>query len=190
MWRGGVLACLFCGTLALASASHAQPRSNHSDYPNKPIRIINTTSAGGPAEQVARIMGQRLTEAWGQQVVVDNRAGAAGTIGAEIVARAAPDGYTLLLGAGIPFGALNNIAQLVEHPQVKARGSMVDIDHPKIGKTRVVGPVAKLSETPATIRSLSPSLGEHTAEVLRDFLGMDAAAIAGLRADGVIAAEK
>jgi crotonobetainyl-CoA:carnitine CoA-transferase CaiB-like acyl-CoA transferase len=66
----------------------------------------------------------------------------------------------------------------------------VDIDHPKIGKTRVVGPVAKLSETPATIRSLSPSLGEHTAEVLRDFLGMDAAAIAGLRADGVIAAEK
>ena len=99
MWRGGVLACLFCGTLALASASHAQPRSNHSDYPNKPIRIINTTSAGGPAEQVARIMGQRLTEAWGQQVVVDNRAGAAGTIGAEIVARAAPDGYTLLLSS-------------------------------------------------------------------------------------------
>ena len=93
----------------------------------------------------------------------------------------------VLLGSGIPFGALNNIAQLVEHPQVKARGSMVDIDHPKIGKTRVVGPVAKLSETPATIRSLSPSLGEHTAEVLHDFLGLTTEAIAALRVDGVIA---
>ena len=112
------------------------------------------------------------------------------TLQAIFMERTFEEWETLLLGAGIPFGALNNIAQLVEHPQVKARGSMVDIDHPKIGKTRVVGPVAKLSETPATIRSLSPSLGEHTAEVLRDFLGMDAAAIAGLRADGVIAAEK
>ncbi len=92
-----------------------------------------------------------------------------------------------LLGSGIPFGALNNIAQLVEHPQVKARGSMVDIDHPKIGKTQIVGPVAKLSETPGTIRSMSPSLGQHTAEVLREFLGMTPEAIAELRTDGVIA---
>jgi crotonobetainyl-CoA:carnitine CoA-transferase CaiB-like acyl-CoA transferase len=92
----------------------------------------------------------------------------------------------ILLGSGIPFGALNNIAQVAEHPQVKARGSLIDIDHPKIGKTRVVGPVAKLSETPATIRSLSPALGEHTEEVLRDFLGLSPEAIAGLRAAGVI----
>lgn len=92
----------------------------------------------------------------------------------------------ILLGSGIPFGALNNIAQVAEHPQVKARGSLIDIDHPKIGKTQVVGPVAKLSETPATIRSLSPALGEHTEEVLRDFLNMTPAAIAELRAAGVI----
>ena len=69
-------------------------------YPVKPIRIINTTSAGGPAELTARLVGQKFTEAWGQQVVVDTRTGAAGTIGAEMVARAAPDGYTLLLGSG------------------------------------------------------------------------------------------
>jgi tripartite-type tricarboxylate transporter receptor subunit TctC len=69
-------------------------------YPSKPIRIINTTSAGGPAELTARLLGQKFTEAWGQQVVVDTRTGAAGTIGAEMVARAAPDGYTLLLGSG------------------------------------------------------------------------------------------
>ncbi len=119
-----------------------------------------------------------------------NRTALIETLQAIFMERTFEEWEAVLLGSGIPFGALNNIAQLVEHPQVKARGSMVDIDHPKIGKTRVVGPVAKLSETPATIRRLSPSLGEHTAEVLRDLLGMDAAAIAALRADGVIATEK
>ena len=93
----------------------------------------------------------------------------------------------ILLGAGIPFGALNNLAQVVEHPQVKARGSLVEIDHPKVGRVKVVGPVAKLSETPATIRSPSPSLGEHTEEVLRDFLNLSPDAIAELRNAGVIA---
>jgi crotonobetainyl-CoA:carnitine CoA-transferase CaiB-like acyl-CoA transferase len=92
----------------------------------------------------------------------------------------------ILLDAGIPFGALNNIGQVINHPQVKARGSMVEIDHPKVGKTKIVGPVAKLSETPATIRSPSPSLGEHTEEVLREFLELAPAIIADLREAGVI----
>jgi crotonobetainyl-CoA:carnitine CoA-transferase CaiB-like acyl-CoA transferase len=96
----------------------------------------------------------------------------------------------LLVKNGIPVGAINNLAQVVEHPQVKARGSLIEIDHPKIGKTRIVGPVARLSETPATIRSMSPSLGQHTKEVLRDFLGIDADAIAELRVQGVIADKK
>jgi len=93
----------------------------------------------------------------------------------------------LLVKNGIPVGAINNLAQVCEHPQVKARGSLIDIDHPKIGKTKIVGPVAKLSETPATIRTMSPSLGEHTEEVLRDFLGLKADAIAELHTAGVIA---
>jgi crotonobetainyl-CoA:carnitine CoA-transferase CaiB-like acyl-CoA transferase len=93
----------------------------------------------------------------------------------------------LLVKNGIPVGAINNLAQVCEHPQVKARGSLIDVDHPKIGKTKIVGPVAKLSETPATIRSMSPSLGEHTEEVLRDFLGLKPDAIADLHTAGVIA---
>ena len=93
----------------------------------------------------------------------------------------------ILLGNGIPFGALNNIAQVADHPQVKARGSLVEINHPKAGRTKIVGPVARLSETPASIRSPSPSLGEHTVEVLREFLGMTPDAIAALRTAGVIA---
>src|SRR6185436_14690162 len=77
----------------LSASAFAQP------YPNKPIRIINSTAAGGPAELIARMLGDKLTAAWGQQVVVDSRGGAGGIIGAEMAARAAPDGYTLLLGS-------------------------------------------------------------------------------------------
>lgn len=92
----------------------------------------------------------------------------------------------VLLAEGIPFGALNDIAQVVAHPQVKARGSLVEVDHPKAGRTRVVGPVARLSETPASIRSPAASLGEHTEAVLRDVLGMTPEAVAALRTAGVI----
>lgn len=97
------------------------------------------------------------------------------------------DWERILLDSGIPFGALNSIAQIAEHPQVKARGSLVEINHPKAGRAKVVGPVAKLSKTPATIRTPSPSLGEHTEEVLREFLGMTPEAISALRTAGVIA---
>ncbi|OGA44923.1 MAG: hypothetical protein A3F74_25750 [Betaproteobacteria bacterium RIFCSPLOWO2_12_FULL_62_58] len=66
-------------------------------YPTKPIRIIASTTPGSGPDIMARLIGHKLTEAWGQQVVVDNRAGASGIIGTEIAARAAPDGYTLLI---------------------------------------------------------------------------------------------
>ena len=92
----------------------------------------------------------------------------------------------LLVAEGIPVGALNDLAQVVEHPQVRARGSLVEIDHPRAGRTRVVGPVVRMSGTPGSIRSPAPTLGEHTDEVLREFLGLAPDEIAGLRATGVI----
>lgn len=80
--------------LALAVASaHAQTASA---YPNKPIRWV---TGGGP-DAMARILGQKLTEAWGQQVVVEERGGGGGMLSAELVSRATPDGYTLLLATG------------------------------------------------------------------------------------------
>ncbi len=121
------------------------------------------------------------------QARTKNREALITTLQAIFMTRTFEEWEETLLGSGVPFGALNNIAQLVDHPQVVARGSLVDVDHPKIGRIRIVGPVAKLSETPATIRTTSPSLGEHTAEVLRDFLGLSADAIAQLRTQGVIA---
>ena len=78
---------------ALSGAATAQDK-----YPTKPIRLIVAFPAGGSTDIVARLVGQRLGEKLGQQVVVDNRGGAGGTIGTEIAARANPDGYTLTMG--------------------------------------------------------------------------------------------
>ncbi len=66
-------------------------------YPTKPIRIIVPYAPGGTTDILTRAVGQKLTDAWGQQVIVDNRPGASGMIGAEATARAAPDGYTVLM---------------------------------------------------------------------------------------------
>ena len=69
-------------------------------YPSKPVRIIVPFSAGGATDIVTRVLGQKLTEAWGQQVIIDNRAGAGGNIGGELAAKAPPDGYTLFMTTG------------------------------------------------------------------------------------------
>lgn len=68
------------------------------EYPTRPIRFVVPYSPGGTTDVLARIVGQKLAETWHQQVVVDNRAGANGNIGSDIVAKATPDGYTILLG--------------------------------------------------------------------------------------------
>jgi len=87
--------------LALAAVhAAAQP------YPSRPIRFIVSTAAGGSPDILARILAQKLSEQLGAQVVVDNRAGASGIIGTEIVARSAPDGYTLLLATSLNVGAI------------------------------------------------------------------------------------
>ena len=70
------------------------------NYPSKPMRIIVHFPPGGPIDLVARSVGQKLVEAWGQQVIVDNCLGAGGVIGVEAVVRAAPDGYTILFATG------------------------------------------------------------------------------------------
>ena len=85
--------------LALAATLATPALAQGSAYPNKPVRVVVTFPPGGSADAVVRMLVPRLNEKLGQQVVVDNRAGATGSIGAAAVATAAPDGYTLLLGA-------------------------------------------------------------------------------------------
>ncbi len=85
----------------LASAGHgAQPET----FPARPIRIVVPFSPGSTADVVSRTIGQRITENWGQAVLVESRTGAGGSIAAEYVARSAPDGYTLLMGGGSTLG--------------------------------------------------------------------------------------
>ena len=82
---------------ALAQSTPSQTRLP--DYPTRALRLVNPLTPGGTTDLVARIVGPRLTEAWGQQVIIDNRPGAGTNIGNEIVARAQPDGYTLLVNS-------------------------------------------------------------------------------------------
>ncbi len=77
----------------------ASANANAQVYPNKPVRIVVPFSAGSGSDVFARTLGPKFTETWGQQIVVENREGAGGVIGAQLVAKAAPDGYTLLVGA-------------------------------------------------------------------------------------------
>src|SRR3954452_20392172 len=82
--------------LALILACAALP-AHAQTYPTKPIRFIVPFAAGGGSDLVARTVGQKITEGVGQPVIIENRTGAAGMIGAEIAAKSPPDGYTLLL---------------------------------------------------------------------------------------------
>ena len=99
-WSALFSAVVLCGALA-GGGYAAQPAGGDpaADFPGRPIRIVVPSTPGGGSDVLARLIGPRLTEAWRQQVVVDNRPGAAGIIGSEIVARAGPDGHTLLIVA-------------------------------------------------------------------------------------------
>ena len=84
--------------LALLLAAFCSGLAQAQNFPTRPVKIIVAFSPGGGTDIVARLLGQKLTEMWGQQIIVENRAGASGTIGTELAARAAPDGYTLFMG--------------------------------------------------------------------------------------------
>src|SRR5215213_2021605 len=83
--------------VALSAAAFGQ-------YPDKPVKIIVPFSAGGFTDSLARIVAQELTKRWGQPVLVENRAGAGGNIGAEVAAKSPPDGYTLFLATNTTHG--------------------------------------------------------------------------------------
>lgn len=113
------------------------------EYPARSIRIIVPFGPGGPSDILARTVGQKLTEAWGQQVFIDNRPGANGVVGSELAARSAPDGYTLVMGTNgthginaslypkLPYDTVRDFAPitrvglapyvLVAHPSLPAR---------------------------------------------------------------------
>jgi len=90
-------ACRGAAALLAAALAALAPHAPAQNYPAKPVRVIVPYPPGGTSDILSRLIGAKLTEAWGQQVIVDNRTGASGNIGTDLTARAAPDGYTLML---------------------------------------------------------------------------------------------
>jgi tripartite-type tricarboxylate transporter receptor subunit TctC len=134
--------------LAALPAAAAQPA-----YPAKPIRLIVPFPPGGSVDPIARLIGQKLTDAWGQQVIVDNRPGGNGTIGTELLAKAPPDGHTLIhLGASthavnavlmrhLPYDSVRDFAPVA----TVQRSNYVLVVHPSlpVGDLRQLVTLAK-----------------------------------------------
>jgi crotonobetainyl-CoA:carnitine CoA-transferase CaiB-like acyl-CoA transferase len=94
----------------------------------------------------------------------------------------------ILIDVGIPVGAVNDISQVVDHPQVAARQSLLTMDHPRSGKVIMANAPVRLSKTPGSVRTPAPGLGEHTAEALNTLLGLSAEEVKQLAAAGVVVA--
>src|SRR5262245_24986320 len=139
-------------------------------FPTRPVRLIVTFPAGGPSDFVARALGQKLTEGWSQQVVIDNRGGAGGVVGVEAAARANPDGYTLLQGqsGGMsinpallpnlsydPFRDFAPITMLVINAQML-------VAHPSVPARTVKELVALAKARPGQIAFASSGVGSAT----------------------------
>ena len=160
-----VAACLLACTLTAAGAHAA---SSAPDYPGKPLRIIVPTPPGGGNDIMARLVGQKLNEAWSQSVVVDNRAGAGGAIAMELAAKAAPDGYTLLLGttnltvlpsmARVEFDPVRDYAPVA----LIATASNILLVHPSVGARSLQELLALARAKPGFLNYASGSVASST----------------------------
>jgi tripartite-type tricarboxylate transporter receptor subunit TctC len=126
--------------LAAVSALHAAEKAAEvKNYPNRPVRLIDPYAPGGGSGVLARLVGAKLADAWGKQIVVDNRPGAAAAIGTEIAVKAAPDGYTLLMGTSgsiaispnvnkVPYDPIKDLAPITQ----TSGQAMLVVLHPSV----------------------------------------------------------
>src|SRR5687768_11276576 len=141
--------------LVLASAA-----AGAQTYPAKPIRLIVPFAPGGPADAGARMIVQKLTETTGMTMIIENRAGAGGTIGSDVVAKSAPDGYTLLLGSPgplsigpslytkLPYDPVRNFSPVI----LAISSAFVTVVHPSVPVKNVKQLVALARERPGQVR--------------------------------------
>ena len=139
-------------------------------YPAKPVRLVVPYAAGGPVDDVARVIGQRLTETWGQPALVDNRAGAGGSIGTDVVAKGAPDGYMLLVGNSGPMTINPSLHRKIAYDPQKdlmpvvllLSGQMVLSVHPSLPAKSVKDLVALARTNPGRLNYGSIGVGNLT----------------------------
>ena len=136
-------------------------------YPSKPVRMVVSFSAGGPTDTVARVMGAKMADLLGQQFVVENKVGAGGNIGADLVAKAPPDGYTLLMATvsthainpglykNMPYDPVRDFAPI---GQVGVTPTLLGV-HPSVPATDVKSLVAVIKENPGKFTYGSSGLG-------------------------------
>jgi len=160
------------GLMLAATCASAQ------GYPNKPVRIVVPFSAGGATDIVTRLVGQKLGEIWGQQIIVDNRAGAGGNIGGDIVAKAAPDGYTLFMTSGSIVTANQYIYKKMPFDPTKdlvaitnvASGPQVLVVTPSFPPKTVKELIALAKSKPKEITFASAGFGTQTHLAAENFI--------------------
>lgn len=148
------------------------------NYPDKTVRIVVNFAAGGATDIVARILAQKLTEVWGQSVIVENRGGAGGNIGAAEVAKAAPDGYTLLMTSGSVMAANQHIYKNMRFDPQKdlipitmvASGPQVLVVHPGLPVKSVKELIELAKAKPGTLNYGHAGIGSQTHLAAENFL--------------------
>jgi len=136
-------------------------------YPNRPLRMVIPYAPGGPVDIVGRVVGARLSDALGQQVIIDNRAGAGGNIALDIVAKSAPDGYTLLMGANGPIAINPSLYRNMPVDTLKdlnaltvvASSAMILVAHPSVPAATVKELIALAKARPGGINYASSGSG-------------------------------
>ena len=152
--------------VSACTACTVTPAIGADSYPSKPVRMICPSVPGGTTDLAARIVAQKLSEDWKQQVVVDNRGGASGVIGSEMAARAAPDGYTILivangymlnpfLNAKLPYDTLRDF----ERVTLFASAPLVLVVHPTVAAQSLQELIAAAKARPGTLNYGSSGLG-------------------------------
>jgi len=153
-------------------------------YPNKPVRMIVGFPPGGGTDVVARVIAAKLTEWWGQAVTVENRAGATGTIGADVVAKSAPDGYTLIMGHVNSHAIAPNLFAKLPYDPIKDFAAIAYVGyvpnvlavHPSVNAKSVKELVALLKANPGKYNYASSGTGstQHLAgELFKELTGTD-----------------
>ena len=154
---------LACTLAFFAIAVGAQAQG----YPNRPVRLVVADAAGGAPDQLARLLAQKVSETIGQQVIVDNKPGAAGALGAELVAKSPPDGYTLLLTTTAIYAILPNLRKDLPYDPVRdfipvrriATASNVLVINASLPAGNVAELVKYAKERPGTLNYASAGVG-------------------------------